>query len=146
MPITLGFRRLGRLHPSDQPLHVEPVMALRLLSGVLALAVFAPIARAGDANPPAPVRTMAEPARSRIALRLVRVMPESHQALLFDRARATYLLVEVGGTAGGYEVEDIDDEQVTLRSGDKQIVLVASLRSDGRRYERDDRTDRDDRD
>lgn len=116
-------------------------MSLRLVSGVFALTVLAPLVQAGDAKSP-PSASAAEPARSKVALRVVRVMPESHQALLFDRVRATYLLAELGGTVDGYAVEDIDDEQVTLRSGDKLLVLVAAPRGDLHRYERDgDRTD-----
>jgi PDZ domain len=63
-----------------------------------------------------------------LPLRVVRVMPESRQALLFDRNRSTHVLAQVGRRVAGYTVEDIDDESVTLRRGSQQIVLAAPPR------------------
>lgn len=104
---------------------------MRLVAGVLALTLFAPFVRADETAPPRPAPEATRPAgeapvtRSKILLRVVRVMPESRQALLFDRGRSTHVLAEVGGTVDGYTVEDIDDDQVTLSRDGKQLVLAA---------------------
>lgn len=59
--------------------------------------------------------------------RLVRVIPETNQALLFDRDRATHVLVDAGNTIGGYDVIQIDADQVVLaKDGEnREYVLVA---------------------
>ena len=115
---------------------------MRLVAGVLSLALFAPFARAEDtATPPAPAPGSpatpvpaspppASPASNpgawaRVPFRVVRVMPETRQALLFDRARNTHVLAEVGGKLDGYTIEDIDDETVSLRRDNQQVVLAA---------------------
>ena len=105
---------------------------MRLVAGVLALILFAPLARGEDAKALEPGQARSEAARRKIPLRVVRVMPESHQALLFDRSRKTHVLAEVGGNIDGYAVEDIDDDQVTLRFEGTQIVLAAPEHDDRR--------------
>ena len=94
---------------------------MRLVAGVLALTLFAPFVRAEDAAP----RPAAETTRSHVPLRVVRVMPESHQALLFDRARATHVLAEVGTKLDGYSVDEIEDDEVVLSRDGVQFVLAA---------------------
>src|SRR4051812_14485968 len=108
---------------------------MRLVAGVLSLALFAPLARAEDTAtppatsptpPPAPAPIPAPLAPSaRVPFRVVRVMPETRQALLFDRSRNTHVLVEVGGKLDGYTIEDIDDDTVSLRRDNQQVVLAA---------------------
>ena len=63
---------------------------MRLVAGVLALTLFAPFARADDTTDPRNRSSVGRGRRrdSKVPLRVVRVMPESHQALLFDRTRA----------------------------------------------------------
>ncbi|HEX7842541.1 MAG TPA: PDZ domain-containing protein [Kofleriaceae bacterium] len=117
---------------------------MRLVTGALALVLFASIARAEDtttSEPARSVRSAEDPAHSKIPLRVVRVMPESHQALLFDRARATHVLAEIGGKLDGYTVEDIDDDTVTLNRDSQRIVLVAPPHAN--RRHRDAAHDRD---
>ena len=96
---------------------------MRLVAGFLALTLFAPSVRADDTT--GPPRPAAETPRSRVPLRVVRVMPESHQALLFDRARATHVLAELGGEIEGYRVDEIDDDEVVLSREGTQVVLAA---------------------
>jgi hypothetical protein len=118
---------------------------MRLVAGVLSLALFAPFAHAEDtATPPAPASTpvpapiapgSSDGARARVPFRVVRVMPETRQALLFDRSRNTHVLVEVGGKLDGYIIEDIDDETVSLRRDNQQVVLAAPPHGAGRARE-----------
>jgi hypothetical protein len=62
---------------------------------------------------------------SKVPLRLVRVLPQTHQALLLDRTRDTHVLVDLGGTIDGYTVQDIAPDAVTLSSTDGQVILEA---------------------
>jgi hypothetical protein len=116
---------------------------MRLVAGVLSFVLFAPFARAEDtatapatptAPPPAPVAAIppapAIPA-ARVPFRVVRVMPETRQALLFDRSRNTHILAEVGGKLDGYLIEDIDDDTVSLRRDNQQVILAAPLHGGG---------------
>ncbi len=110
----------------------------RLAPGVISLVLLAPLARADDAttsppasiSPPAADAVRSDAARSKIPLRVVRVMPESRQALLFDRTRATHVLVEIGAKLDGYTVADIDDDSVTLVRDGREVVLMAPLPGD----------------
>jgi hypothetical protein len=119
---------------------------MRLVAGVLALTLFASFARAEDTKTPDPTEpagstSPAGPAADvtyrKVPLRVVRVMAQSHQALLFDRSRATHVLAEVGSKIDGYSVEAIDDDEVTLSFEGKQIVLAAPPRGGNRRHDRD---------
>jgi hypothetical protein len=110
--------------------------AMRLVAGALALTLFASFARAEGTANPVPTRPSPGVAHGKVPLRVVRVMPESGQALLFDRSRSTHVLVEVGGKIDGYTVEDIDDDEVTLQFQGKQIVLAAPARGSERRTDR----------
>src|SRR5215470_9736940 len=120
---------------------------MRLVAGVLSLALFAPFAHAEDpATPPAPAPEPpaspaspgpSEGARARVPFRVVRVMPETRQALLFDRSRNTHVLAEVGGKLDGYTIEDIDDETVRLRRDNQELVLAAPLHGADRRRDRE---------
>ena len=86
-------------------------------------------AAAGDgksttSEAPTTVASSATP-RTKVPLRVVKVLPETRQVLLFDKNRGTHVLAEVGTTIAGYTVDDIDDDEVTLRtSGGAEIVLV----------------------
>ena len=119
---------------------------MRLVAGALALTLFASFVRAEDTRTPEPTEPAgsAGPAGStadvtyrKVPLRVVRVMAQSHQALLFDRSRATHVLAEVGSKIDGYVVEAIDDDEVTLSFEGKQIVLAAPPRGGNRRHDRD---------
>jgi len=131
-----SFRRFDRPFSSGiTGSWIARMDAMRLVAGALALTLFASFARAEGTASPGPARSPGS-AYSKIPLRVVRVMPESHQALLFDRSRSTHVLVEVGGKVDGYTVEDIDDDEVTLRFRGKQIVLAAPARASERRVDR----------
>jgi type II secretory pathway component PulC len=85
------------------------------------------IALADDVKPeePKPEVAKVEIAKAKIPLRIVRMLPETHQALLFDRSHGTYVLAEIDGTVAGYRVEDIDDDEVTLAAAGTEVVLSA---------------------
>src|SRR5882724_9400078 len=107
---------------------------MRLVTGILALTLFASFARAEDTRTTEPAESAASAGSAadviyrKVPLRVVRIMAQSHQALLFDRSRATHVLAEVGSKIDGYTVEAIDDDDVTLRLEGKQIVLAAPPR------------------
>jgi hypothetical protein len=109
---------------------------MRLVAGALALILFASVARAEDTRVEAPLAPAADAAPGKLPFRVVRVMAQSHQALLFDRTRATHVLAELGATLDGYTVEAIDEDEVTLRFEGTRIVLAAPPHG-GRRHDRD---------
>jgi len=62
----------------------------------------------------------------KIPLRVVRVLPDTDQALFFDRNTNKAVLAEVGEKVEGFEVRDIDDDEVTLAAADGTTVLLAA--------------------
>jgi type II secretory pathway component PulC len=96
-----------------------------ILSASLARAEEPPEAKAPEQKPEAAPEQKPEAARPKVPLRVVRLLPDSNQALLFDRARGTHVLADIGATIEGYLVEDIDDDEVTLSANGAQIVLAA---------------------
>jgi hypothetical protein len=97
---------------------------LGLLVAMGALAASAGPALAEAVDPPA----KAKKAKAKLPpYRLIRVLPETHQALLLDKKRGKHVVVDVGEEVGGYEVTEIDEEHVVLaRGGDaREYVLVA---------------------
>ncbi|HEY1816737.1 MAG TPA: PDZ domain-containing protein [Kofleriaceae bacterium] len=71
-------------------------------------------------------------------------MPETHQALLYDKTAGTHVLVELGKTLDGYTVQDIDEDEVTLEA-DSGTEIVLAAPEWRHREDRDDRDDRGDR-
>ena len=115
---------------------------MRLVSTLLFLALTGTVAVADDAKPvdpqPDPQPTApAAPVKTRSGLRVVRVMAETHQALLFDKNKGTHVLAEVGKPIDGYMVDDIDDDAVTL-SGENGAELVLTAPDPSWRHRRDD--------
>ena len=113
---------------------------MRLVVGTLAVLLSSSLAFAEDAAPVRVESVEARPedasarARAKVPVRVVRILRETNQALLFDRtAGGTYLLVAVGEKVAGYTVEAIDEDEVTLSVNDRQIVLAAPDQSWRRR-------------
>src|SRR5262245_26667961 len=99
---------------------------MRRVVGSVVFALTTSVAVADDAKAPEPKPADPAPAPPvSVPLRVVRVMPESRQALLFDRNRNTHVLAEVGGTVEGYRVDEIGDDDVTLSRAGGQVVLAA---------------------
>ncbi|HEY4239709.1 MAG TPA: PDZ domain-containing protein [Kofleriaceae bacterium] len=102
---------------------------MRIVAGLFALTLTASLARADEATPP----PAAAPIHLKSPLRLVRTLPDTQQALLFDREKKTHVLVEAGGMVDGMKVTAIDDDEVTLEGdGGNQMVLAAP--NDGWRH------------
>ena len=106
------------------------LIGMRLVVGLLSLALSSSLAFAGDTPAPAPVDTAppvaAVPRHKPSGLRIVKLLPESHQALLFDKALNKHVLVEAGQQVGAYTVEEIAPDEVTLfdQTG-AELVLAA---------------------
>ncbi len=93
------------------------------------------VARADD-NPapppapaPAPATTPVNPATAaarRLPLRVVRMLTDTHQALLYDKHKGTHVLVELGTRVDGFVVDDIGEDTITLSpvEGGTQLVLA----------------------
>jgi hypothetical protein len=110
------------------------------LASVLVLGSAAFAEEAAPPPAPAPATTpaaapAAQPAK-KLPLRVVRVLEDTQQALMFDKAKGTHVLVEVGKQIDGFTVTDIDEDSVTLTAeGGQQIVLAGpdpSWRGNGR--------------
>ena len=99
----------------DGPMRLVGAALLLVLSGAVALA---DDAKPADAKP--------TEARAKVPLRVVRMLPEAHQALLFDRTRGTYVVVEAGQTVEGLTVDAVDDDEVTLLSDAGALVVLAA--------------------
>lgn len=105
---------------------------MRLVVGLLALTLSGSIAiadevKAPESNGPQPEAPLVAPVavKAKAGLRVVRILPESNQALVFDKNRGTHVLAEVGSTIGGYTVESIDEDEVTLSANGRELVLSA---------------------
>jgi len=96
--------------------------------GALTASAVPALAEAAPADPPASTREARPKAKAKSPpYRLIRILPETGQALLLDKKRGKHVVVDVGETVGGYEVTEIDDDHVVLaRGGDaREFVLVA---------------------
>lgn len=102
---------------------------MRLVVGFLALTLSGSLALADEAKAPEPEASIPVAApishKARTGLRVVRILPESNQALLFDKNRGTHVLAEVGSTIDGYTVDAIEEDEVTLSASGKELVLSA---------------------
>lgn len=84
--------------------------AMRLLSSMLFVGLLGGLAGAAP----------------KTSLRVVRVMPETHEALMFDKAHGKHVVVEEGKEIDGFRVDEVDDDTVTLTAidGGGQVVLA----------------------
>jgi type II secretory pathway component PulC len=98
---------------------------MRLVTGLLALTLTGSLAYADEAKAPEPQPAQVATARSKVSLRVVKLMPESHQALLFDKIRGTHVLADVGSVIGTYTVMEIGEDEVILSSAGRELVLPA---------------------
>lgn len=95
---------------------------MRLVVGLFAMFLTASIAHADEAKAP---EAKLETTRVKVPLRLVKVLTDSRQVLLFDKNKGSHVLAEVGQTIDGYTVDEIDEDEVTLlTTSGKEIVLT----------------------
>lgn len=66
-------------------------------------------------------------ADAKFPLKVVKVMPDAEQALLFDKTKGRYVLVEVGATVGDYTVRAIDAREVTLVGKDLPVEIALAM-------------------
>lgn len=107
---------------------------MRLLPALLFVALTGSLALAEDAPPPASdakpadAKPEASPTASKrkVPLRVVRMLPETHQVLLFDKTKGTHVVAEAGQDVEGYLVDEIDGDEVTLIApSGAEVILTA---------------------
>lgn len=106
-------------------MHHQPAMSR--LAGLLVF-VLGATAFADPGEPPAaPAKTEAAapgPKATAFPLRVVKILSDSEQALLFDKHRGRHVLVEVGDAIGDYTVSAIDADAVTLSGKELPVQIV----------------------
>jgi membrane-associated protease RseP (regulator of RpoE activity) len=99
---------------------------MRLVSALLFVALTGSLAVADEAKPADPKPESASVSRPRVPLRVVRMLPETKQVLLYDKNRGTHVVAEVGQDVDGYIVDEIADDEVTLvAASGAEIILTA---------------------
>lgn len=96
---------------------------MRLVSALLFVALTGSITLAEEAKPADP---KPEVSKRKVPLRVVRMLPETHQVLLMDKNRGSHVVAEVGQDVDGYFVEEITDEEVTLVAPSGAEVILAA--------------------
>ena len=81
--------------------------AMRLLSAML----FLSLGLAGSV-------ATADDAARKVSLRVVKMLPDTNQALLFDKSQGTHVVAESGDTIAGLLVDSVDEDTVTLIAED----------------------------
>jgi membrane-associated protease RseP (regulator of RpoE activity) len=95
---------------------------MRLLSAVLFVALTGSIGFAEETAPPPATHTT----RAKVPLRVVKLLPETRQVLLFDKNKGSHVVAEVGQDVDGYVVDEISDDDVTLvAQNGTEIILTA---------------------
>jgi membrane-associated protease RseP (regulator of RpoE activity) len=61
---------------------------------------------------------------TKFPLRVVKILSDSEQALLFDANRGRHVLVDVGETVGDYVVQGITEDEVTLVGTDVPVEIA----------------------
>jgi len=106
---------------------------MRLLSAVLFVALTGSVGFADEPAPPPAPTTDAKPAeaaprasRAKVPLRVVKLLPETRQVLLFDKTKGSHVVAEVGQDVDGYVVDEISDDDVTLvAQNGTEVILTA---------------------
>lgn len=78
----------------------------------------APVAQAeGPASAP-------RPRVGKVGLRIEQIFPDTHQALVLDKDTGRHLVVGEGERIGKYEITEIEDDQVVVMVGAREVVLM----------------------
>lgn len=99
---------------------------MRLLSAILFLSLSGLGGKVALADEVKPADTQPEATRHNIPLRIVKMLPDTQQALLFDKSQDTHIVADSGATIAGFLIDSIDEDTVTLIAEDgTEIVLAA---------------------
>jgi hypothetical protein len=112
---------------------------MRLVSALLLVALTGSITLADEAKPADP---KPEVTKRKVPLRVVRILPETHQVLLFDKHRGTHVVAEVGQDVDGFVVDEIDDDEVTLIGPSGAEVILAAPDATWKKRQSDRRASR----
>ncbi|MBK9034805.1 MAG: hypothetical protein IPL61_26670 [Myxococcales bacterium] len=91
-------------------------MSSRGLAAALVLALMA----AG----PAAAEDRSKPRVGKVTLKVAEVFPETRQALVLDRETGKHVVVSEGDHVGKYEVVEVGDNEVIVRLGTRELVLL----------------------
>ena len=97
------------------------------MSLLVGLAMAGAVAPAVAAEGPTPPVSQKKPAKARIGkvpFRVVTLMPDTGQALVFDRDRNAHVLVAVGDRVGGFDITEIEDDHLVVARAGRELVLV----------------------
>jgi len=123
---------------------------MRFLSAVLFVALTGSVVLADDSAPAnneaKPAETKPEPAtaatKRKVPLRVVRMLPETRQVLLFDKTKGTHVVAEVGQDVEGYLVDEIEDDEVTLVSETGAEIILTAPDTSWRRRQAEKKADK----
>src|SRR5688500_16157341 len=96
---------------------------MRLVSAVLFVALTGSWAFAEE---PKPADPKPEVTKKKVPYRVVKILPETGQVLLFDRKQGNHVVAEVGQALDGYTVDEIDDDEVTLVADSGAHVILTA--------------------
>jgi membrane-associated protease RseP (regulator of RpoE activity) len=96
---------------------------MRLVSAFLFVALTGSAVVAEEAKPADP---KPEVTKKKMPYRVVKMLPETGQVLLFNKQQGNHVVAEVGQTLDGYTVDDIDEDEVTLISESGASVILAA--------------------
>ncbi len=61
----------------------------------------------------------------KVTLRVTQVFPETHQALVYDKATNKHVVVTEGEQLGKYEIVEVGDDELIVRVSGRELVLPA---------------------
>jgi hypothetical protein len=96
---------------------------MRLVSAVLFVALTGSAVLAEEAKPADP---KPEVTKKKVPFRVVKMLPETGQVLLFDKHKGSHVVAEVGQALDGYTIDEIDDDEVTLTSETGASVILTA--------------------
>jgi len=98
------------------------------LAGILLVVLTATSFAAPPSTPKeAKTEDVATAKSSKFPLRVVKVLTDSDQALLFDKTRGRHVLVEVGESVGDYIISSIEEDEVTVTGKDIPVEVVLAV-------------------
>jgi hypothetical protein len=96
---------------------------MRLVSALLFVAFTGSAVLAEEAKPADP---KPEVTKKKVPFRVVKMLPETGQVLLYDRHKGSHVVAEVGQALEGYTIDEIDEDEVTLISETGASVILTA--------------------